>query len=199
MRLQELLEAQEDTPAARYIEKLARKHGYHPIGSGWDATVWSKDDGGSVIKILMPYGKHSHAKNAFMAFYRYCERNKGNPYLPTFGAPQKFPVGSVPFMFVTMERLDPLDGDEAEYVEILGHMAEGNASWEEADSVSNDYYPVDSKFYEDMLKGFYQTMIDMRRAPEGRGFVWDLHGENAMRRGNTLVITDPWVYDTRKR
>jgi hypothetical protein len=203
MRLHELFEAQWDTPAARSIEKLAQKNGYHRIGDGWDSTVWIKGGSNEVVKILMPEGKHAYAKNAFLAFYSYCQYNQGNPHLPKFSTPRTFPVGAVNFMFVTMERLQSLDRFYGELVHLLGDLSGMNADWYQTEEELNVYYNDEGvELAENELnriRGFYETLLDIRNSPEGEGFVWDMHEGNAMFRGNTLVVIDPWVYDTRVR
>ena len=162
-----------------YMQKL----GYSYIGHGTDAHVFAKEEG-PVVKVLIPEnGDITTAKNPFLAFLNYCEKNANNPYLPKFVETTKQPIqlGAEKFDQVVMERLEELDPD---YDEMIMDMIE---SIEQGQPLDPQYKPYAK---------FYQTLKSVMQTGNKLGFSNDIIAfdySNVMQRGNTPVIADPWV------
>ena len=160
-----------------------KKLGYSYIGHGTDAHVFAKEQG-SVIKVLIPKsGDISTAKNPFLAFLNYCEKNANNPHLPKFIEITKEPIqlGSEKFDQVVMERLQEVD---PKYEDLLVSITD---SIEEGKPLDPSYQPYTK---------FYQTLKSVMLTGRKLGFENDIitfQSVNIMQRGNTLVIVDPWT------
>jgi hypothetical protein len=188
--------------------------GYKLLGSGQDSHVFSKD-ADNVIKILMPQnGMNSSAEETFFPFLAYCLHHESNPHLlkfkPINGKPfAKFDIEGTPFYQISIEKLSHIpSGSIAEAVVwLLSDLAGSISTWKEAkekltnsdswDNFSGTMKPakvvqlmrsIDLEKY----KLLYNTMVDLRKLGEKKGLYWDLHTENCMMRGNTVVIVDPW-------
>jgi hypothetical protein len=170
---------------ARHVKLLnahMQKLGYENIGAGTDAQVFAKETG-PVKKILMPEsGDISTAENSFLAFYNYCQANARNPHLPKFHQIQdNIELDGERFRQITMERLEEVD---PEYEDMLVSMTDG----------IEDGTPLDPQ-YQPYIK-FYQTLKSVMLTGRKLGFENDIitfQSVNIMQRGNTLVITDPWI------
>ena len=162
-----------------YMNKL----GYSYIGHGTDAHVFAKEEG-PVIKVLIPEnGDISTAKNPFLAFLNYCEKNANNPHLPKFIETTKQPIqlGAEKFDQVVMERLEELDPDYDEMIiDMMYSIDEGS--------------PLDPQYRQ--YTNFYKTLKSVIATGTKLGFSNDIIAHdysNVMQRGDTLVIADPWV------
>jgi len=162
-----------------YMQKL----GYSYIGHGTDAHVFAKEEG-PVVKVLIPEnGDISTAKNPFLAFLNYCEKNANNPHLPKFIETTKQPIqlGSEKFDQVVMERLEELDPDYDEMIiDMMYSIDEGR--------------PLDPQYRQ--YASFYKTLKSVIATGTKLGFSNDIIAHdysNVMQRGDTLVIADPWV------
>jgi len=162
-----------------YMNKL----GYSYIGHGTDAHVFAKEEG-PVIKVLIPEnGDISTAKNPFLAFLNYCEKNANNPHLPKFIETTKQPIqlGVEKFDQVVMERLEELDPDYDEMIiDMMYSIDEGR--------------PLDPQYRQ--YANFYKTLKSVIATGTKLGFSNDIIAHdysNVMQRGDTLVIADPWV------
>lgn len=218
MKSQEFLppveEAEQRTPASIEIRKSLRDAGYKLLGSGVDATVWAKK-AGPVIKIIMPDdGKGSGlAGDTFMKFYEFCKEHTDLDNLPKFSDKEVevFESDGKQYIMVTMERLKPIPRHSFQeaMVWILSELATRRISWNEALKTMNDertwdnygeidtleiLRTLDSVDDRDLLE--YEVLFKLMTLLYTRGRInkigWDLHTENAMMRGNTIVITDPW-------
>ena len=210
-------EAETGTPAAKEIEAKLTRAGYSKLGSGADATVWTKDED-TVIKILMPDEPSDSATLAFLKFYEFTQQHSNLSCLPKFreigGAHHSFfMIGDVQYTQIAMERLYPIPSGSFEetMVWILSDMATGKQEWDEVVNIIHD--PQTWKDFEG--KGKLDTVIDTIDNWDDRTyndwgilfsvmqmlyltgqinrFGWDLHTENVMmRKSGSLVIIDPW-------
>lgn len=217
MRLHDFTEAESDTANAIKITATLRRAGYKKLGSGVDATVWTKD-GDTVIKILMPDEPGDAAVNTFMKFYEFCQQHRDLPCLPRFreiGGVHHTPfvIGDTEYTQIAMERLYPIpDGsfDEA-IVWILSDLAVKPITWEQAAEIISDAatwegfaYPkkvpdilrIVKQLTEQDIAEFallFKVMQLLYATGRINQMGWDLHTENVMQRTNgTLVIVDPW-------
>jgi hypothetical protein len=210
-----LEEAEIRTPASKEIRTSLRSKGYKLLGSGVDATVWAKKTG-PVIKIIMPddHKGSGIAGDTFMKFYEFCKENQSLDNLPKFSnnEVELFKADNKEYVMVTMERLSPipLGSFQEAMVWILSDLATKTISWAKAMKVVKD--PNTWLLFDDgmdpkqIINTFnhldkkslleYEILYKLMTLLYHRGKInkigWDLHTENAMMRGNTIVITDPW-------
>ncbi len=207
-------EAEIRTPASKEIRTTLRKNGYKLLGSGADATVWAKNTG-DVIKIIMPddHMGAGVAGDTFMKFYEFCKQNSTLQNLPKFSAQESsvFKADNKDYVMVSMERLSPIPESSFQeaMVWILSDLATKRISWDDAkkeivnpntwanfegmngDQVIKIFRSLDKKGLLE-LEVLYKLMTLLYHKGKINKLGWDLHTENAMMRGNTIVITDPW-------
>lgn len=191
------------------VEQYLAAQGFKQIGDGADSMVYAKDDV-SVTKIIFPLAVEDMDRSVktFLHFYEFCKRTN-SPYLPRFSRVNQIKVAGEKFYAIVMERLYPIEEDSYDeaIVWLLSDCAQKSYTWEQAqEEVANPgawrYYTgtynieqlVDHPLRESNWRGFYETMLQTRKAmPRDR--YWDLHTANVMvRRDGTLVIVDPWVH-----
>lgn len=208
-------EAETRTLASTQIRTNLRKAGYKLLGSGADATVWAKKSG-PVTKIIMPDDGQGAglAGDTFMKFYEFCKEHEGYDNLPRFSdnEVEVFEADGKDYIMITMERLAPIPNGSFQeaMVWILSDLATKTMSWQQAlQIISNEktwmHYDegmdpvqilqtIDSLDQRDLLE--YEVLFKLMTLLYHRGRInkigWDLHTENAMMRGDTIVITDPW-------
>lgn len=211
----EIEEAESHTSASKEIRTSLRRAGYKLLGSGADATVWAKKSN-SVIKIIMPDDGQGAgvAGDTFMKFYEFCKSHEGYDNLPRFSdnAVEVFEAAGKQYVMITMERLKPITvgSFQEAMVWILSELATRKITWQEAlDVISDDktwiHYAdgmdpalilqtLDSLDEKGLLE--YEVLFKLMTLLYHKGRInkigWDLHTENAMMRGDTIVITDPW-------
>lgn len=215
MKLVEFIdEAEIRTPASKQIRSTLRKNGYKLLGSGVDATVWAKNTG-DVIKIIMPddHLGSGVAGDTFMKFYEFSKQNKGLDNLPRFSSQEAnvFQADGKDYVMVSMERLSPIPENSFQeaMVWILSDLSTKKMSWENAkkeilnlntwqyfegmpgNQVIQIFKNLDKKSLL-QLEVLYKLMVLLYHQGKINKLGWDLHTENAMMRGNTIVITDPW-------
>jgi len=197
-------EAQMDE-VGKFINAALKKAGYEFIGKGYDAQVWMKDEG-TVVKILMPEAQENEAIESFKDFYKFVKSNP-SVNLPVFKKVDgrevfKFTIKGKPFMQFGMEQLYPIkEGSLDEWV--VWMMADLSAKGMDWASAKDDMMAERGKFAKEFgaqndskmneYKSLYDTLTKLYKAGMKKGYGWDPHTENVMRRSDgTLVITDPW-------
>ncbi len=211
----EITEAETRTAASKEIRTALRSKGYKLLGSGADATVWAKSLG-PVIKIIMPddHKGSGTAGDTFMKFYEFCKAHPDLDNLPKFSDSEVdvFQADGKDYVMVTMERLEaiPRSSFEEAMVWILSELSSNGTPWPQAlntikkpetwrlfdegmdpEQVLNN---IDKLGRKSLLeyKVLYKLMVLLYHRGRINKLGWDLHTENVMMRGNTLVITDPW-------
>jgi len=211
-------EYESGTDNSRKIFAKLKELGYEKLGSGQDATVWSKDEA-SVIKILMPTDKPYNAENGFLTFYNFTQQHKDNPNLPKFvevgGVHHSvFTLNGTNYRQIAMERLQPIQSGSFEeaMVWILSDFADKRMRWEVLvkELTRNDWFDgltgpmgkqmpaiISSMLNDPQFNATYSilftTMQLLYLTGKQAGLGWDLHTENVMqRRDGTLVIVDPF-------
>jgi hypothetical protein len=211
-------EYENGTDNSRQIFDKLKQLGYTKLGSGQDATVWSKDEA-SVIKILMPSDKPHNAENGFLTFYNFCQQHKDVPNLPKFidvgGVHHSvFTMNGTNYRQIAMERLQPIANGSFEeaMVWILSDLASTRALWNavvEKLLDANEWNAnstgimsrmpelirekINDKRFNAEYNLLLTTMQVLYMAGKQAGLGWDLHTENVMqRRDGTLVIVDPF-------
>lgn len=210
-----LSEAESHTAASKEIRTSLRKKGYKLLGSGADATVWAKSEK-EVIKIIMPDDGEGAgtAGDTFMKFYEFCKDNQNLDHLPRFIGKEveMFEADDKNYIMVTMEKLSPIPEKSLEEAMIwaLSDCTINNLSW-----AKTKKFLMDTKTWEgfdrlgtaeetvELIEGLgkkqlleyeviYKLMVLLYHKGRINKLDWDLHTENAMMRGDTIVITDPW-------
>lgn len=151
----------------------------------------------------------------FKTYAEFCRRNQRNPYLPriygweTFVYPTRWGRGNREQQCLYLQiRTEPLEHFTNQWALLFGEMAFAVSNgidfstWHE-DMQSGDVYPTNYRWYSRLsdndssvtrLRNLYATMEKLYQIGRAKGFVWDLHGNNIMKRTDgTPVITDPWV------
>ena len=178
------------------IDTHMKKLGYQKLGSGADAQVYAKAEG-PVIKILIPSDANSvsTAEIPFLEFYKFCQTKTKNPHLPKFFKIQgqdyaDFYIDGERFVQIAQERLTEIPVG-SEYDDMLLNMF---------NSVENDI-PLKGEYPGYEL--FYKTLQSVSQLGKILGFEndWIKSNDdfNVMLRGQTLVITDPWVHYTKNQ
>ena len=203
----------EDEDVSKFVKNRLKAAGYKFIGSGYDAQVWMKDEG-TVVKILMPKEDNS-AHDTFKTFYQ-LSKKLNSPNLPQFKQVDgrevyNFTINDQPFVQYGMEQLYPLEkGSLDEYVVwMLADLSAKQLDWAKVvDLISKDsaegMYPNAKKLQKEFVTQnssklkeyeiFYNTLRKLHKIGNSKGYGWDPHTENVMRRNDgTLVITDPWA------
>lgn len=201
------------------IDQTLRSAGYTELGSGADATVWTKDSG-SVIKIIVPEDDDvSRAVTTFKKFYEFCMQHQDVECLPKFIPIQgrhyaEFTIKDKTFVQISMEQLYPLKNNSFHEAMTwyLSDFATKNTPWDKVkqilsspkawyDSEHFDKYANQfalkvqnlNKIFEAKLSLLYTVMSLLYHTGRINKFGWDLHTENVMqRKDGTLVIIDPW-------
>jgi len=186
-KIQEAIEYQRHL---KLINAHMKKMGYQKLGGGADAQVYAKTED-QVIKILIPSDATnvSTAEIAFVEFYKFCQANQRNPHLPKFFKIQgqdytDFYIDGERFIQIAQERLTEIPAP-SKYDDMLFDMI---------NSVENDA-PLERSYpgYELL----YKTLQSVSKLGKILGFDSDFiktdDDFNIMIRGQTLVITDPWV------
>lgn len=210
-------EAETRTKESKKIVDTLKKAGYRQLGSGADATVWSRN-AGSVIKIVMPESQDiTTAAYTFKKFYEFCMQHQDLACLPKFipiqgQAYTEFTIGDREFMQISMEQLYPLKKNSFDegIVWLFSDYVSNNGKW---DAMNNDLtYPEDWEMYNEknaekyaymwsklskQKRAEYQLLYTVMQLLYKTGQInklyWDLHTGNAMLRKNgTIVIIDPW-------
>lgn len=213
-----IAEAEIRTSASREIRQSLRRAGYKLLGSGVDATVWAKTSGLDVIKIIMPDDGQGAgvAGDTFMRFYEFCKAHSDLENLPKFSDKEVevFQADGKDYIMITMERLTPIPQSRSSFKEavvwLFSVCTSSKMSWEQTKKKLSDYQtwadnpdfnPASilrayNKLTPEQLLEYeilYKLMVLLYHTGNINKVGWDLHTENAMLRGDTIVITDPWA------
>ncbi len=191
------------------LASILEKHGWHLLGTGFEAAVAEHPQKAYVLKIFKSDSKYGH-------FVKFVQMHAQNPHLPRFSRYVK-PVPGTNYSYVRMEKLNPVD-----VTELMNHYANYLITLMQVDEQLNMttlHYSLASKLEEvlaqagwdhtqlhvdyDHLYGLvggepprdWQIIVHELAAYSKRaGYThWDLHANNFLLRGNTLVIADPFV------
>ncbi len=162
-------EAETGTKNAKQIASTLKKAGYKKLGSGADATVWSKEES-SVIKIIMPEDGEDadSATKTFIKFYEFCQQHKDIKCLPKFVEIQgsgysSFELGGKEYLQISMEKLRPLKRNTFEemMVWILSDFATKDVQWEDVKREIADPSTWGFRNGKWIWAGFFKKMPDM--------------------------------------
>jgi len=192
------------------LERILKQHGWHMLGTGVEAAVAEHPQKSYVLKIFNSDSKYTQ-------FVQFVQAHASNPHLPKFSRYVR-PVPGTKYAYVRMEKLAqviPYDlfteyanhvlamiimGHEHRIQMLVSHFRAGfmsrlrslgyNANSLQDPETQMAIYtrlggspPITWTHILDELAEFSQS--------SGMG-KWDMHAGNFMRRGETLVIVDPF-------
>ncbi len=192
------------------VKQVVEKHGWHILGTGAEAVVAEHPQKAYVLKIFDTDSRYE----AFVEFVRY---HATNPHLPKFSRYVKRVPGTE-FSYVRMEKLRPTTprtlankyAPHIAYMIILSDVVHRNLVGDNvAEALKNrlvqlGYTVADLKrkdTQEEVLEALggwppadWQEVVSelSEYSEEADTGNWDLHAENFLVRGNTLVIADPF-------
>lgn len=189
-------------PASYKLHAIMRDHGWRILGSGMEATVAEKPGAPYVLKVFPRNSKYA-------LFVQFCQQHGSNPYLPRFSRYVR-PVPHTTFSYVRMEKLKPVNERNlmtayAEYmcaVDQVFRMEDRTpVFWNHAMSRWDLDELPEKQGYTDVAHCAAQaptewahTIEALVQLMQSEGLQqFDLHPDNMMLRGSTLVITDPFV------
>jgi hypothetical protein len=210
MRAQEFIDEQnleEFSTTDKGIRSELEAKGYQFLGKGVDQTAYSEPGTGLVLKVFGTQGNRqnfSRDQKMFFAWYDYCSKHSDNPLLPRFYGHDSFMWNDNRYLMIRTEPLKKTQGPIRRALDDLGWMSR---SWLQHRGLSVDGFVKhlknnrqgDYALLEKALgaKGVTQmvsTLDDLIKIGKARGYNWDMHGGNFMRRADgTPVINDPWV------
>ena len=150
---------------------LAAEFGWEVLGQGHFSSVYANPhDPDTVFKVGI--NKVGKGIDAWIDYAAFCmQHHTENEHLL-----KVYEIAVFPDCFVSiMERLDNLDEKQMSMT-----LVAGGCAWVDAD-IANKYRGNPE----------FDTLCDTCSMVEDRVGMDDLYGANAMRRGNTIVITDP--------
>jgi hypothetical protein len=187
------------------IEKILAKKGYKKLGAGVDQTAYLEPGTGYVLKVFGTQGGETFSPDHKMFFdwAKYCMKNSNNPFLPRFGGYDSFVLDGDRYLQIRQEVLKPA-GRVGLVLEIFAEAIEEDDAdtLQEAEQYvaefNRRYIPDLQKLKQQLgpkgLQLLFSTMLIVHRLGLRRGYTFDLHAGNFMRRADgTPVIVDPWV------
>ena len=201
------------------VNSYMKKQGYDKLGAGVDQTAWHKPGENTIIKIFGTqkdvYDKHSADHIMFKFFAEYCEKHKGNKFLPKFYGWESFEWNNQKYLQIRMEMLAKLTPELGEALETAvafrAVQADPLTRTNQKKSLMNfsSYYEIFSARHgrehdgaaqlamllgEKGLSQLYDTVAELGILGRAHNWGIDLHRGNFMMRSDgTPVIVDPWV------
>jgi len=188
------------------IDALQQK-GYRLLGSGVDQTAFAEPGTGHVLKVFGTdeTNQFSADHRMFFKWYKFCEKNQNNPFLPRFYGHESFmwPPGTEPkeqhrYLMIRTEELE----DAGNAGSVLSAMASEIAHDVNIDDIIRFSKEINPNSFDKLMKKigdrgldqFLSTVKKLFLIGERAGYSWDLHDGNIMMRADgTPVINDPWV------
>ena len=207
-----------------------QKKGYKLLGSGVDQTAFLEPGTGQVLKIFgTQHGtgtnKYTTDQKINIFWADFCHKHSNNPFLPKFAGWETFDYRGDKYLQIRMEqltKLPPADsealaelaGDNETYskgkrgeadqarmkkarFDKLGNDTHRNWNGRDVQSAHNELVLLLGQHDYDLL---LKTLNELYKISQSKGWVYDLHPGNFMRRNNgDPVIVDPWVVPGARR
>lgn len=172
-------------------------HGFKRMGKGFFSEVWSSESESFVIKINMG---RNYDEN-YLKFVEYCRNNKQNPHLPKMGKIKNLKtMDGRDFYILFIEKLSTVKSYDLGFEggNDYNNFMDGccfsylRHNKKDLDIIISDFSDHYNIYHDSMRKQLselvkiYSDMIEMVGMDN-----MDMETKNLMRRGNTLVITDP--------
>lgn len=189
-------------PASYKLHRIMSDHGWNILGTGMEATVAEKPGAPYVLKVFP-------ATSKYVLFVQFCQQHAHNPHLPRFSRYVR-PVPHTTFSYVRMEKLKPVQEtmlmrSYAPYLCAVDHVFRSEdrspVFWNHAMSRWDLDELPEKRGYADLAacaqkapaswRQVVEQLVQLMQAQQMKQF--DLHSNNMMLRGSTLVITDPFV------
>jgi hypothetical protein len=164
-----------------------------------------------------PWQGESNVHRMMQNWIDLCQKYSGNPFLPKYGFWKQFKFSGDSYMYITGERLYPLDDHAAKALDKLSQAVQGarmhnqgmslvlwnflrdmgvkiltSASLEEAMQKAQETFD-DAVPGVDIMSCItvIQFMVDLANEKK---YGFDLHGDNFMQRADgSIVVNDPWT------
>jgi hypothetical protein len=189
-------------PASYKLHNILTDHGWNILGSGFEATVAEKPGAPYVLKVFP-------ANSKYIQFVKFCQAHSANPHVPRFSRYVR-PVPHTTFSYVRMEKLKPvreatLMNSYAEYLcavdQVFRSKDRSPVFWNHAMSRWDLDELPEKQGYSDVAtcaaqapESWTRLIEDLINLMQAQGMEqFDLHPDNMMLRGPTLVVTDPFV------
>ena len=184
------------------INAELKRQGYKFLGSGVDQSAYLEPGTGYVLKVFGTQpelkgkpNKFSADHKMFFTWAKFCMANPDNPYLPKFFGYESFVFNNHNYLQIRQERLTK-SGDLGDSIESIADYL--------AYSTINELFTTRAVSYEidalmavlgskEEVARFGKTIKALQKIGNKKGWDWDLHGGNVMKRGKIPVIVDPWV------
>ena len=169
-----------------------QQHGFKRLGTGTFANVYEKPGYPWVFKLFKD-------DDPYIWYYKYCRANQNNPHVPRIKG-NLIKISDDTFC-VRMEKLTPYP-ETPEYKKLYDHIR--YALYQLLDDAYSGvidplgWQPNEKEiirrqealhFLKHTYPQLYKVLVDL--ANHGTDWDLDLHDNNLMLRGNTIVITDP--------
>lgn len=161
------------------FEGLLRDKGFKLLGHGQYGTVFTHPSLPYAIKVFSDAGGYS-------TFVNYCTNNSHNEHLPKFRG--KIIRINEDYAFCRLEILTSVSTQQAAMMDDISNIVSTTGkslNWRRLMDCFDSSY-AEHGFTESM----FQTIVSLARISYVH---YDLHGENIMRRGDTIVIIDPFT------
>jgi len=181
-----------DEPAFDKFFKYLEQHGFKRLGYGTFANVYEKPGYPWVFKLFKD-------DDPYIWYYKYCRANQNNPHVPKIKG-NLIKVSDDTFC-VRMEKLTPYP-ETPEYKKLYDHIR--YTLFKMMDDAytgirnPHGWQPSQKELVmrqeaQDFIKQKYPQLYKVLDALANHGTDWelDLHAQNLMLRGDTVVITDP--------
>ena len=175
---------------------------FRKIGEGGYATVYSSDTEKFVVKV-----NDGHFDSNYLRFVNFCHKNKANPHIPKIGKVKTLNRDDGDKWFVVfIEKLNQFDIEKVfgvernQYEKLLDFFYQLICL---NDGSTINYKMIKSQLkssdleetpYSKQLVDVCNTILDIADTCDidPKDFL-DMHDENLMMRGNTIVIIDPFA------
>lgn len=182
------------------LANLLRQHGWTPLGYGYEAGVAEHPNKSYVLKIFP-------TKSVYVHFVNMVQQHAHNPHFPRFSRYVRQIPGTT-FSYVRMEKLNRmLEYDLVQFPSLLCLLdrmygdhnvtppvwVRMNVSWDPEWHMGDpdDITDCNNKLITPAEQEAIQLLSDKVKQLGWRHL--DLHAANFMTRGNTWVITDPFI------
>lgn len=205
------IDLQEALKSARELDEKLRARGWVKLGSGGFGSAYVKSNGSSVLKIFKRDTGYFH-------FYNFARKRPGR-HLPAISGEISrfvFEDGDTDMFFVKLEALQPVapSGTEPYGLHLLNEVLRlHEARFFESRDMCRRYVELAAlaeswnvvtkaravnRARQIIETDYYTTLCEMQayRKTLRSNLNWDLHNKNVMKRGDTLVIIDPWFMES---
>ena len=189
----------DDFPLGTDWHKLLYNNGFRALGSGSFGTVWDNPNLPYVLKVFTDQDR------AYIDWINTARQHSDNPHMPHFVSPRAMRI--VPgVMAVRMEKLTRINQEAYNLIRPINALVENSIRTKLLPSeivkhLIDNRDPGAAEPAPDTFYAYAQKYLDLVPALDiicqfikKSGYRNDLHDENIMMRGDTMVFTDP-VFD----